>query len=487
MKKISEDKIFIIVIISIFLIALVVRLSIINIRPLHHDEGVAAISFAKQIYDNNEYLYNPKASYHGPFLYYTEAFSFHLFGINEFALRFFGILFSALLVLLIYPLRRYIGDVGALSAALFIAFSSIFVHYSTYSSSHELPFLFFELALIASFFLFYTSKQKKYLYTGFISLGLFFTTKETAYAAMFLLFLFVLATAVLTKTKKTYIASLKQNISHIFSILSEYRRAILISAFITFFIFAMFFTSFFKYPNNLIPTITDTLPSMLSFSEQFKGHEKPFFYYTELLVQYEIPLIGFSLIGLLYFRKNLFSKFWSYLFISTWLLFSFVPYKTPWNTLHIMLPMALVAGIGVQELYKKLGKYFVPIFAIAIIYMAWISYNVNYIDHSGQFNQLAYVTTTPELVEMVNRIYTFNKSAEIKVLSPEQWPLAWYLRDYKRVGYYGYIINESDADVVIVKREDKEKLQGNLTGTYESYDYQLRWGVWLSAFYKNNT
>jgi len=93
------------------------------------------------------------------------------------------------------------------------------------------------------------------------------------------------------------------------------------------------------------------------------------------------------------------------------------------------------------------------------------------------------VATAPDLVDMVNRIHAYDKDTEIKILS-EHWPLPWYLRDYKRVGYYGQIIDKPDADVVIVKKEDKEKLQGNLTGTYDIRDYQLRYGVWLTAFYR---
>ena len=484
MTEFIKDRKLAVIIVGIFLIALVIRLSIIDLRPLHHDEGVDAISFVKPLYDSGEYQYNPKAPYHGPFLYYANAVSFTIFGVNEFGLRFFGVLFSSLLVLFVYPLRKYLGYFGSIAAAFFIVLSPIFVHYSTYSSSHELPFLLFELSIVVFFFLFYESRERKYLYAGVVSIGLLFTTKETAYAAMLLFFLSFLGVIACTKTKKTYFASIKNNIRQVVSLVLTYRKDVIASVLIAFFVFAVFYTSFFKYPNNLLPTVTDTLPYMLSFSQVYKGHEKPFLYYTDLFWKYDIALLAFTLIGLSYFRKNIFVRFIAFLSVLTWLSFSYVDYKTPWLVLHIMLPMVFVAGIGAQEIYRKIGKYAILIMVIVFVYTTWISYNTNYIEHSGQFNQLAYVTTTPELVDVVNRIYTFNKSAEIKVLSPEHWPLPWYLRDYKRVGYYGQIIDKPDADVVIVKKEDKEKLQGNLTGTYDIRDYQLRYGVWLTAFYR---
>ena len=276
---------------------------------------------------------------------------------------------------------------------------------------------------------------------------------------------------------------MKRNISYWISFLSSHRKDTAIGVLIAFSIIATFYTSFFRHPENLVPAIKDTVPYVLFTSETSVGHHKPFSYFTDLLVQYELPILAFALLGLLFFRRNLYTKFSTYLFVSTWLMFSVVAYKTPWNIVHVTLPMALVAGIGAQEIYRKLGRYAIPLFAIVVIYTAWVSYNVNYIDHSGQFNQLAYVTTAPDFLDMVNRIYTYDKNSEIKVQSPDHWPLAWYLRDYKRVGYYGQILDDPDADIIIIKKEDKEKLEPKLNRTYESADYQLRWGVWLSAFY----
>ena len=50
-------------------VALAFRLVSLDLRPLHHDEGVNA-SFLLALAEGRPYAYNP-ASYHGPFLYYA--------------------------------------------------------------------------------------------------------------------------------------------------------------------------------------------------------------------------------------------------------------------------------------------------------------------------------------------------------------------------------------------------------------------------------
>lgn len=467
----------------VFLLALLMRFYMLDERVMHHDEGVFAISFVKPIYDSGEYSYNPKSTYHGPFLYYMEALGFRLFGVNEFGLRFFGALFGSLLIPLLFALRKHVGNIAAISSSLFVAVSPSMVYYSRFASAHETFLVFFELAAIASFFLFWHNNDKKYLYAGFASLGFLLTTKETSIAIAGLLVLFLPA-IMLSKTKKTYRDSLKKNTAHATAFLAGYRKEIFAGVLIAFAIIAVFYTSFFRHTENLIPAIRDTVPYVLFTSEASTGHHKPFGYFTELLMQYEMPMLIFALAGLLFFRKSPYSKLSAYLLLSTWLIFSVVAYKTPWNIVHIMLPLALVAGIGAQELHKRAGKYAVLIIGAAIVYTAWLSYGANYIDHSGQYNQLAYVTTTPELMEMVGRIYAYGKDADIKLVSGDYWPLPWYLRDYRRVGYSARIADNPDGDVVIIKQEEREQLRGNLTGAYESSDYQLRYGVWLSAFYR---
>src|SRR5947199_82736 len=91
-------------------VALAARLVALNVRPLHHDEGVNA-AFLLALAQGRPYVYNP-ASYHGPFLYYAGWWPLRLLGtggMGDGALRLPVALASALMLPLLLPLRRRLG------------------------------------------------------------------------------------------------------------------------------------------------------------------------------------------------------------------------------------------------------------------------------------------------------------------------------------------------------------------------------------------
>ena len=100
------------------------------VKPFHHDEGVNGF-FLINLFRNHVYNYDP-SNYHGPTLYYFSLLSSLLFGLNDFAVRLVPALFGVATVGLTFALRRYIGTVGALTAAALLAVSPAAVFYSRY-------------------------------------------------------------------------------------------------------------------------------------------------------------------------------------------------------------------------------------------------------------------------------------------------------------------------------------------------------------------
>ena len=84
-------------------------------RALHHDESMHA-RYAWDIYRSFNYRYNPIL--HGPFQFYLTAFMFFLFGVSDAVARFGPALFGVLSVLLVYPLKPYLGRGGMVLAAV---------------------------------------------------------------------------------------------------------------------------------------------------------------------------------------------------------------------------------------------------------------------------------------------------------------------------------------------------------------------------------
>ncbi|HYC72989.1 MAG TPA: hypothetical protein VEB66_17385, partial [Opitutaceae bacterium] len=70
----------------------------------------------------------------------------------------------------------------------------------------------------------------------------------------------------------------------------------------------------------------------------------------------------------------------------------------------------------------------------------------------------------------------------VKVISPEYWPLPWYLRDRAEVGYWTTPPADCDGALVIVAAELAEDVQARLRGRYQTSFLGLRPGYVLVIF-----
>ena len=66
---------------------------------------------------------------------------------------------------------------------------------------------------------------------------------------------------------------------------------------------------------------------------------------------------------------------------------------------------------------------------------------------------------------------------EIKIVSDEYWPLNWYLRNYGRAAFWGKILEDSDASIVIGRAKNQKQLEKQLKDTYCSEIFSLRPGL----------
>lgn len=115
------------------------------LKPLHHDEGVNGY-FLVTLFREGIYKYDP-SNYHGPTLYYISLAFTKLFGLETFWIRASVGIFGVLMVVMVLFLRKYIGTVGSLCAALFLALSPGMVYISRYFI-HEIFFVFCSLGIV---------------------------------------------------------------------------------------------------------------------------------------------------------------------------------------------------------------------------------------------------------------------------------------------------------------------------------------------------
>jgi predicted membrane-bound mannosyltransferase len=78
------------------------------------------------------------------------------------------------------------------------------------------------------------------------------------------------------------------------------------------------------------------------------------------------------------------------------------------------------------------------------------------------------------------------KNIGITVMSPEHWPLPWYLRDFPNAGYWGKVVDTHEP--IIIAREDQiAEVQRTLGDKYRLYSsHDLRPGVRLYLFVRND-
>ncbi len=141
---------------AITALATFARFFMLELKPLHHDEGVNGF-FLISLFRDGIYKYDP-SNYHGPTLYYVALAFTKIFGLNTISIRASVAIFGILTVILAFFLKNYIGRIGSLAAALFLALSPGMVFISRYFI-HELLFVFFSFG-IALGVLFFIEKRK---------------------------------------------------------------------------------------------------------------------------------------------------------------------------------------------------------------------------------------------------------------------------------------------------------------------------------------
>ena len=183
MKKITALRsLFLLVLLG----ALLFRLPLLNLRPMHNDEANQAVKF-RDLLEKGEYRYDIN-DHHGPSLYYlTLPFIWISSGTtfastSEIALRLVLAIFGAGLILLLLLLKGGLNLEAIVFAGLFTAISPAMVYYSRYYIQ-EMLLVFFILGVLAAGWRYTQNPSPGWAAaTGFF-VGMAYATKETCIIA----------------------------------------------------------------------------------------------------------------------------------------------------------------------------------------------------------------------------------------------------------------------------------------------------------------
>jgi uncharacterized protein (TIGR03663 family) len=259
-------------------------------------------------------------------------------------------------------------------------------------------------------------------------------------------------------------------------------------------IWVLFYSSFFtNFPRGI-------LDSVRTFGYWFKtsgsAHEYGWSKYLEWLWQEEAPVLLLGAMGIsvaFWQARNrfaVFTAFWSFGILAA---YSLVPYKTPWIALNIILPVVIMAGYGLGQLYctGTTGRWLaVLVAAIAAAASARQAVDLSFRHYDDDSRAYVYAHTRRDFLALVKEVDSIaaadpaGKDIGIVVMSPEHWPLPWYLRNYTHVGYWGKVIDTSEP-ILIVHENQVEEVESRLGDRYRRVSsHELRPGNELYLYVK---
>lgn len=543
-------------------LAIFLRFYQLTLKPLHHDEGVNGY-FLLTLFREGVYKYDP-SNYHGPTLYYIALIFAKTFGLEDFSIRASVAIFGVLIVAMTLWLYDYLGKIGSLSAALFLAVSPGMVFISRYFI-HEIFFVFCSFAIVLCVLFFLEGRKpgiftiatvalicfvaflpalnvvsavdvsnenliltlkiailavesalvflllqtalkwdegkKIYLMLAAAFLSLLFATKETAFITVGTMALAVFFTWVWLKIYagvfggklgRDDLATVDLTLENFRQKMGARKQAILIILLclvVFVYIGAVFFSSFFTYPEGM----KKAFEAYAFWSETaVRDHQAPIFRYLEWLWSLEYSLVVLSALGIAMaflkakHRFAMFTGLWAF---GLFLAYSLIQYKTPWLILSFLLPICLVSGYAINEIARNQRFVFRIVALIATLIaggsLLYNSLELNFQRYDDESMPYVYAHTKRGYRDFLERIqYYAEKSGKgndttIQIVTPEYWPLPWDLRDYNRANFYGYIIPSSTAELIVAQKDKQEREIMREYRRHYKYtgEYPLRPGV----------
>src|SRR5271157_4833981 len=518
----------------ILLLAAIVRVAFLDIKPPHFDEGINGW-FCDQMAKTGFYAYDP-TNYHGPLHFYVLFVSLQLFGRSLWALRLPVVLASLLTIFWIFLFRPFLGRTVCYLAALGMAISPGFIFYDRYSI-HESWLVLFLIVTFWGILGISTSREPRYFWGFILGLTGMILTKETyiihlaAFAAAGCLVLVLRRLTPEGRSLQPCVASPRTANPGVASkapaVQDRLQRrtrlpvrhiigAILVG--VTLIIF--FYSGNFRYWRGLEGLYQTFLPWTKTAVEA-AGHGKPDFdlfplvppfvahvpalgalanfklnwYWIRLLLDYE----WFAIAGLLFsFRfilgGNPALRFLAIYGLGVLLAYSIVPYKTPWCIISIAWPFLFLGAALLEFIAKQLNRLVAVLVALPLFaHAAWKSYDLNFVKFDNAKERYVYVQTFREYRNFVDPILEKGaKNPESKtklsglVLLSSYFPIPWDLGEFPNIGYYNADSawpQKLDADFIVVDKDKADKLEKGLKDRYFTKDFRLRDGMDESRAY----
>jgi uncharacterized protein (TIGR03663 family) len=465
------------------LAALLTRFYQLGERPLHHDESIHAFQ-SNTLAKDGTWRYDP--AYHGPFLYYANALVYKIAGVSNVTARFLPAVFGVLLIGFAWPLSRWIGKPAAVAYALLILLSPHMAYFSRFIRE-DVYSLVFTLGTILAFRYFLETDKARWLTAAAVLFALAGVTKENAYmtGVLFVAFGFwvFLERAFFGKPAAVGVSSA---VASSVTWIRRHLAPILTAGLIFLFIWALMYSAFGKYPGDWL-----AIPKAVKYwmgQHTIARIRGPWYYYFPQLFYYETGFLFAVIFAFRNRRADPFFRFLVFWTIGSLAIYSWAREKVPWLTVHPLLPITILAAIGLADLWRDRGERR-PRIALTIVglllavntsgmLLACFRYGAYDVEREPRHAEmLAYVQTTWDLVRALESVEKARQRVPtgqnvITVSGESTWPLTWYLRDTptRWVGR----IEDASTPVIVADWLPEGGLQKQLADRYNAKRVPIR-------------
>ncbi|MDD4016385.1 MAG: TIGR03663 family protein [Kiritimatiellae bacterium] len=511
--------------------ALALRLPCLDQRPMHGDEANQAVRTGI-LMEAGTYHYDP-TDHHGPVLYFA-ALPFCRMTAETFAettewnYRLVPVCFSILTLLLMLGLGRA-GDgglfqnrIGLFCALLFTALSPAMAYYSRFFIQETMLVTFLTGMLVCGRLYAHARSGAEAAQEGVrhsltgaawysIGFGMFAglaaATKETVVLSFFSMSVAAVAVFGWRRVRAAW------NAPH--AALAIGSAAV---------VAVVLFSSFFTYPKGVYEAIVSTVPAYLSRATTVAEHQHPWWFYLKAVFWFKygrspvwseagllVPALLAAVEAVWPRRRDAEAsrrtRFVRFVLVYTLVLtgvYSAIPYKTPWCMLSFLHGYILLAGVGVGIAVDWLCRQTWPVSRVAGLAtvavlvgglacrQARMAGRACFTWAADPRNPFVYAHTGRDAMNLVAAVEEAASKAQgygtliaVAVPTPDTWPLPWYLRKYKRVGYWTRVeqIPETVKPAIVIVAADQGDVADERFGQGKrSSFYGIRPGVLLNVF-----
>lgn len=468
---------------AILLLATLLRIWALDLKPAHFDEGINGW-FVDQMRANGFYRYDPE-NYHGPIYFYFLFASLSLLGRNLWALRLPAVLASIASVWMALRFERYFGSVAARLGALVLALSPAAVFYGRYAI-HESWLLLALLILTWGIFGLWKEGGRNSLIAVATGVTLIFLLKETA---IIHLVCFLLAGITLAIWQQIVPSRPVMPWARRFWTGRDLAWCCGLSIFALIFFYSGTFLNWSGIPD-----------FFLAYGKWFHtgigdgGHIKTDYqigpvnyYWLALMGRYEWP----SLLGLLYAVRlaapinqagSVMMRYLAIYGLGALVVYSIVPYKTPWCLISILWPFALLFGCAVQEAWgiARLRRPVVILTCVLLGVSLVATLRLNFRHFADPKEPYVYVQTMPQITRLTEPVLSMARQDPRQyaiggqIILESYYPLPWIFGDFTRIGYYDKMPSVLDGDFIVALSSQQKAVEALLKEPYLRRRFQLR-------------